>query len=289
MRPRCFCGCGRRAAQRHHVVYQQELRHIAAGRDSWAPSFFADYGQPPLPSLLAEPANLVWVNSRCHYAHHDRSRPFPLRRLPDGAIAFAFALMGPRAAIYLQRRYAGFDRRLQLPDSQYQSPPGGSKMGADVDTSTFRQQIDAARDALLAGEDPDVATTHDVPGEELPPIENVPLPGVGDAAPADVEAPTEPTDLIEKARVDGTTQLGIFEMGGKPPTHAKLQITSGQLEVAQGRAFKKGDRVRVEGIAEIREVRQTDKVDRKSGIINDCVQGHTAVLIDAIVSPADDE
>lgn len=79
--------------QAHHVVYQQRVR--SAGGD---------------PGDLR---NLILVGDDEHERHHNRSRPFPLTRLPDSAFEFAAELLGRGSAYnYLRRRYAGDDPRL---------------------------------------------------------------------------------------------------------------------------------------------------------------------------------
>ena len=79
--------------QVHHVVYQQRVRR--EGGD------------------LNDPRNLLLVGDDEHERHHNRSRPFPLSRLPDSAFEFAGELLGAGAAYnYLRRRYVGDDPRL---------------------------------------------------------------------------------------------------------------------------------------------------------------------------------
>lgn len=91
VRPRCVCGCGRRSVNQHHVVYRQHLR-----------------GASP-----KDKRNLVPMAFECHGAHHNRSRVLPLAALPDAAFEFASELMGEAAYVYLRRRYAGDDPRLE--------------------------------------------------------------------------------------------------------------------------------------------------------------------------------
>lgn len=90
----CFCGCGERAVQEHHVVYAQELVRLGG----WG---------------LLDARNLVPVALLCHGRHHSRQAPYVLSRLPDSVFEFAAEVMGAgRAYNYLGRRYAGEDRRL---------------------------------------------------------------------------------------------------------------------------------------------------------------------------------
>jgi hypothetical protein len=110
---RCFCGCGKQTGlQLHHVVYQQELRRVV--REEHKAAGLA--GPPDIireMTLRGDVRNMVPVGRRCHAAHHNRSKPYELRRLPDSAFEFAAELMGTgRAYEYLRRRYAGDDARL---------------------------------------------------------------------------------------------------------------------------------------------------------------------------------
>lgn len=109
MKPRCICGCGRRAVQRHHVVYQQELRARWRAGDVSGPWLYAKH----LTALFADERNLIWICKPCHERHHQRVEVLPLELLPDSVFEFAVELMGAGAAYeYLRRYYAGSDRRL---------------------------------------------------------------------------------------------------------------------------------------------------------------------------------
>lgn len=94
----CACGCGRRASQHHHVVYEQELRRLDPARER---------------GLVKDKRNLVPVSHLCHYSHHNRIAVYPLSMLPDPVFEFAREVLGgPAAYEYLQRRYDGDDPRL---------------------------------------------------------------------------------------------------------------------------------------------------------------------------------
>lgn len=104
----CICGCGQRAAAKHHVIYQQEVRRCwrdKAGRGARS--------IPPLTKLLRDERNLVPMALVCHSLHHSGSRKLALLKLPDGAFEFAAWLMGRGPAFnYLGQSYAGSDPRL---------------------------------------------------------------------------------------------------------------------------------------------------------------------------------
>ncbi len=106
---RCFCGCGKRAEDRHHIVRQQELRRAAGGftqtRDR----------------LLNDPRNIVGVARRCHANHHSRARPYHLWMLTDAVFTFAAEVLGAgKAHGYLARHYNGSDPRLDALLSEWE-------------------------------------------------------------------------------------------------------------------------------------------------------------------------
>lgn len=100
-KPVCVCGCGESAVQRHHVVYQQDLRAAAVRLEATTRE------------LLRDERNLVPVANLCHGRHHSGLRRFPLEVLPDAVFEFAVEVLGAGKAFnYLERRYAGGDPRL---------------------------------------------------------------------------------------------------------------------------------------------------------------------------------
>lgn len=97
----CICGCGNPAVILHHVVFRQELRHVA-GKDL---ELYA--------KLIRDPRGMVPMAQSCHERLHSRSRPLPLEVLPDEAFEFAVAVLGAgRAYNYLRRTAVGDDPRL---------------------------------------------------------------------------------------------------------------------------------------------------------------------------------
>jgi hypothetical protein len=105
------CGCKQPAANRHHCVYEAELRRIvAAGRPS-RDALPADQ-RALLLALTTDPRNLIAVAFQCHGAHHLGACRYRLGVLPDSVFEFAAEVLGPRAHGYLRRRYAGADDRL---------------------------------------------------------------------------------------------------------------------------------------------------------------------------------
>jgi hypothetical protein len=99
MKPRCVCGCGRRAGHDHHVITRQELRRRVSPERSYR-------------SLQTDRRNIVRVAFDCHFDHHAQMRPFDLRCFPDAVFEFAGELLGAYAYDYLSRYYAGHDPRL---------------------------------------------------------------------------------------------------------------------------------------------------------------------------------
>lgn len=108
VKPKCACGCGQRAANRHHIVYQQTLRDVArsAGRRGFR-------RRDVEVSLTTDRRNLMWLAFDCHMAHHGRSKVLPLVLLPDEAFEFARETLGAGVAYEtLRRAYRGTDVRL---------------------------------------------------------------------------------------------------------------------------------------------------------------------------------
>ncbi len=99
----------------------------------------------------------------------------------------------------------------------------------------------------------------------------------GDAAP--------PPDEVVMA---GTTQLGLFDAGGKKPTAATVTIRGKTFELQAGRAYEKGDRFEVHGVVVIDDIGQKDKRDKATGMVTDCVQRHSGFWEDLEVIPVVD-
>lgn len=93
----------------------------------------------------------------------------------------------------------------------------------------------------------------------------------------------EPAPPVEEIRVDGTTQLGMFDAGGKQPTTATIALTGGKVMLLDGKAFRKGDVIEFSGTAVVREVSQSDKADPKTGIVVSASQDHRAQITDLVV------
>lgn len=91
--------------------------------------------------------------------------------------------------------------------------------------------------------------------------------------------------LTDELRVDGTAQLGLFNAGGKQPTTATLTL-AGKIVLEDGRAYRKGDRIHIEGVAVVRGLSQKDRVDKATGLVLECVQAHQAQVTDLVVRPA---
>jgi hypothetical protein len=98
-RPRCICGCARPGRHGHHVVTQAEIKkHVAKGEQGrW----------------LKDKRNIVPMDFRHHFAHHNASRRLWLDVLPDSCFEFAVELMGAGQAYeWFARYYRGEDPRL---------------------------------------------------------------------------------------------------------------------------------------------------------------------------------
>lgn len=108
----CACCGGRDRLVRHHATFRQTVRR--EGGDEWAP------------------ANALALCTPCHEGFHARRVPVPLSVLRDENIAFAADLLGPLAAhVYLSRRYAGTDPRVEalLQEPRLFTPEAPSAIG----------------------------------------------------------------------------------------------------------------------------------------------------------------
>lgn len=92
-RVRCRVCVTGRAANSHHVVYEQELARRGL--------------------VLWDLRNHMPVCAFCHGMHHQRSKIIPLIFLTDENIEYAFESLGAHAYDYLRQRYAGDDERLE--------------------------------------------------------------------------------------------------------------------------------------------------------------------------------
>lgn len=101
-------------------------------------------------------------------------------------------------------------------------------------------------------------------------------------APAEKPAPPERDEI----QVDGTTQLELFDVGGKKPTKATVKFTGGKVKIVSGQAFKKGTRIKFSGEAIVNELTQKDEHDPQTGIVTDCEQRHGARIVDLVVESA---
>lgn len=109
---------------------------------------------------------------------------------------------------------------------------------------------------------------------------------VGPMPPRD--RPAENLPPPEDLRVDGTTQLGLFNAGGKKPQTATLKLAGGKIALVDGRAFRKGDTIQFEATAVVREVAQRDKPDAQTGIVVSAEQRHVAYITDLRILADDD-
>jgi hypothetical protein len=108
--------------------------------------------------------------------------------------------------------------------------------------------------------------------------------GVIGADGAAYKAGSEPESFPEEIRVDGTTQLSAFDVGGKRARSASIRLSGGKVLLTDGQAFSKGEVIRFSGTAVVREVGQRDKPDPKTGIVVSCEQKHVAEIVDLRIS-----
>jgi len=88
----------------------------------------------------------------------------------------------------------------------------------------------------------------------------------------------------EEIRVDGTTQLSAFDVGGKRATSASIRLSGGKILLVDGKALSKGEVIHFSGTAVVREVGQRDKSDPKTGIVVSAEQKHVAEIVDLRIS-----
>jgi hypothetical protein len=101
------------------------------------------------------------------------------------------------------------------------------------------------------------------------------------------EPAAAPEPPVEELRVDGTTQLGMIDFGGKKPTSASLRLVGGAVKLVEGKAYQKGDVIHFEGTAVVNDVGGKDTHDPKTGIVVSCKQVHVARILDVRVEGAE--
>lgn len=94
------------------------------------------------------------------------------------------------------------------------------------------------------------------------------------------EVAEDPLPPLAELVLDGTTQLGLFDAGGKQPTSATVRLTGRRIELADGRGFRKGETVRLQVTAVIDRVSLKDTRDAETGIVVACEQAHEARIVD---------
>lgn len=113
----------------------------------------------------------------------------------------------------------------------------------------------------------------------------------GDVPPEDdpeYEAPAREMDggdvvSVSEVMVSGSTQLGLFDAGGRSPESASVRLAGGKIAIVHGEAFEKGTTIHFSGTAVITAVKQQDKRDAKTGQVVGCEQQHTALITDLTV------
>lgn len=149
-----------------------------------------------------------------------------------------------------------------------------------------RELSDAELRDLAAGEDERAAVAADVLAERERQQYGAPEPA--DNEPGEEPDPADDPDAraaapepdVDEILLDGTAQLSMFNLGGKLPTGSTLALTGGKVDLVQGQAFSKGDRVRLTIEAVVNEVGQKDAHDPKTGQVVSCEQRHKARIVD---------
>lgn len=104
------------------------------------------------------------------------------------------------------------------------------------------------------------------------------IPGQQDFSGA-VQPPQGVEAYPEEIRIDGTTQLAVFDLGGKKAGGATLRLV-GKVSLTEGQGLSKGEVLKFSGVAVVREVGQKDKKDNATGIVVSCEQKHVAEIVD---------
>lgn len=94
------------------------------------------------------------------------------------------------------------------------------------------------------------------------------------------EVPAAPI-YVEQLRVDGSVQLAV-DVGGKHADEGTLKLSCPAIETDG--FFQKGDIIRGEFVAVVREVQSKDKVDKQSRVVISCAQKHGAEVVDLKVT-----
>lgn len=134
---------------------------------------------------------------------------------------------------------------------------GTKAKAAEASKGNGRADIDAAHRALGTE-----------PGE---------VPGV-DLGPQDVHD----GDGLDAGGGEPVVAQLSFAVGGKKPTSTALTLVGGKIEV--GESFQKGQRIRLEIVAEVGEVAFVDQRDAKTGQVIGCERKHKARILSVMVA-----
>jgi hypothetical protein len=116
-----------------------------------------------------------------------------------------------------------------------------------------------------------------------------PIPGQQDIAGGEADGAAEPAaaPAPEELRVPGTTQLSMFNLGGKRATSSTLRLAGGSVDLFEGQAIEKGTVLSGTWTAVVFEVGQVDKIDAKTGLVVSAKQKHVARITDLTVDAPD--
>jgi hypothetical protein len=108
-----------------------------------------------------------------------------------------------------------------------------------------------------------------------------------EAGPSTGEMQKEPGDAppapdVDTIVIDGGAQLDMFDLGGKRATSAVLNL-KGKAEVRAGQGYQKGERIKFSGEAIVREAKHTDKTDKSTAQVVDCVATYGADILDLTI------
>src|SRR4051812_31802573 len=131
-----------------------------------------------------------------------------------------------------------------------------------------REAIDAAHAAAVENGEATVEDVRQVPGQQD--FEGAVIGSDGAAYKEGSEPERRQKDggefvesFPEEIRVDGTTQLSAFDLGGKRPSAATMTL-SGTVVFEAGTAMSKGEVFEFSGTGVVRGTAQKDAVDKKT-------------------------
>jgi hypothetical protein len=157
------------------------------------------------------------------------------------------------------------------------SDRGAGLYSVEAGQDALEAEVRAADDEANASDGGEVSS----PGSNAEELKGEAGEPVGEMPPAAVSSSGLPPDEM---RVNGSAQLTDFKVFGKKPTTSSFVLTGGKTLVDG--AFKKGETVRVEGLALVCGEGADDTLDSETKQAVSCERKQRARFLDLKVSPA---